>query len=262
MNRLETGRVMGHLLRHRRLDTTSKRKTRGDERELALVLAHAGIDERADLEGVLQGMGYDLAHFDDFKTQGIAPGGQVFLLIRRLDQASELFSERWIDERMQVRNDTVTTRRIWFTQFWFVLLDLLYTQRGRVPTEVSRYVETTFTRADLADAMRGYINDKVRKLGKEAIVDDAVYACLIAESGSQVDKYADRFLELMADGALLDGLGDERYRQSLLGAVEMKNNYLQGLEPWLHSAGAGAGPLEAGRGLLVSGSDSGDASES
>ena len=80
MNRIEMGRVMAHLLRHRRLDTTSKRKARSDERDLALLLSGAGIDERAELEGVLQGFGFDLAHFDEFKTQGIAPGGQVFLL--------------------------------------------------------------------------------------------------------------------------------------------------------------------------------------
>lgn len=261
MNRIEMGRVMAHLLQHRRLDTTSKRKPRSDERDLALLLSGAGIDERAELEGVLQGFGFDLAHFDDFKTQGIAPGGQVFLLVRRLDQVSELFSERWIDERMQVRNDTVTARRIWFMQFWFVLLFVFYTRRSRVATEVSRYVDTTFTRADLVQAMHEYINDMVRKLGRDAIEDDVVYSCLISESGAQVDKYADRFIELMVDGALLDSLGDDRFRQSLLGAVEMKNNYLQGLEPWLQSAGAAAGPLEVARAALVRAVDSTGTSE-
>jgi len=254
MNRLEMGRVMAFLLRHRRLETIPRGRGRSDERELARLLNEADTVARAELEGLMQGFGFDLAHFDDFKTQGLAPGGQIFLLVRRLDQTSALFSERWIDERMQVRNDSVTTRRIWFTQLWFVLLFLFYTRRSRVATEVARYVETTFTRADLVQATHQYINDLVRKLGKDAVQDDVVYNCLIAESGTQVDKYADRFLGLMVDGALIDDLGAERYRQSLLGAVEMKNNHLQGLEPWIQTTD----PLEAGRGMLVRTVDSED----
>lgn len=247
MNRLEMGRVMAFLLRHRRLETLPKGKGGADERELARLLGDADADARAELEGLLQGVGFDLAHFDDFKTQGLAPGGQVFLLVRRVDHASALFSEQWIDERMRVRNDAVTTRRIWFTQLWFVLLFLFYTRRSRVATEVARYVETTFTRADLVQATHEYINDLVRKLGRDAVQEDEVYQCLIAESGAQVDKYADRFLGLMVDGALIDNLGADRYRQSLLGAVEMKSNHLQGLEPWVQATD----PLEVGRNLLV-----------
>jgi hypothetical protein len=56
-----------------------------------------------------------------------------------------------------------------------------------------------------------YINDLVRKLGKDDVQDDAVYNCLIAESGTQVYKYADHFLGLVMDGALIDDLGSERY---------------------------------------------------
>ena len=247
MNRLEMGRVMAFLLRHRRLETIPRGKGCDEERELARMLSEADSMARAELEGLLQGLGFDVAHFDDFKTQGLAPGGRIFLLVRRLDQPSALFSERWIDERMQVRNDTVTSRRIWFTQLWFVLLFLFYTRRGRIATEVARYVETTFTRGDLVQATHQYINDLVRKLGREAVQDDAVYNCLSAESGAQVDKYADRFLGLMVDGALIDELPGERYRQSLLGAVEIKHNHLQALEPWIQATD----PLEAGRGVLI-----------
>jgi hypothetical protein len=246
------GRVLAFLLQHRRMETQPRGKGRQDERELARLLDEADLEARTELEGLLQGFGFDLASFDDFQTQGLAPGGKVFLLPRRLDQVSALFSERWIDERMQLKNETITSRRIWFTQLWFVLLSLFYTRRNRVATEVTRYVETTFTRADLVQAMHEYINDLVRKLGQDALQGDAVYNCLIAESGGQVDKYAGRFVELMVDGGLVDDLGTDRYRQSLLGAVEIKNNHLQGLEPWIQAAG----PLEAGRELLVRPADS------
>ena len=252
MNRIEMGRVLGFLMQHRRMETMPRGKGRQDERELARVLDEADLEARSELEGVLQGLGFDLASFDDFQTQGLAPGGKVFLLPRRLDQASALFSERGIDERMQLKNETITARRIWFTQLWFVLFYLFYTRRNRVATEVSRYVETSFTRADLVQAMHEYINDLVRKLGQDALQGDAVYNCLISESGAQVDKYAGRFIDLMVDGAQVDDLGADRYRQSLLGALEMKNNHLQGLEPWIQATG----PLEAGRELLVRPSDS------
>jgi hypothetical protein len=228
-----------------------RRRGRADERALAIALRDAGLDERAELEGLLRGAGFDLAHFTDFNTQGIAPGGHVFIATRRLDEVNELFGERWIDERMQVRNDTVTERRIWFAQIWFVMFSLFYTRRDRVTTEVSRYVETTFMRADLADAVRSYINDLVRKLGQEAIQDDAVYKCLTSESGMQIEQYCDRFLGLMVDGGMLDRLADDRYRQSLLSAAEMRNNHMQGLEPWLKTRGVGGNPLESGRAMLV-----------
>jgi hypothetical protein len=146
MNRIDMGRVLAFLLQHRRMETQPRGKGRQDERELARLLDEADLEARTELEGLLQGFGFDLASFDDFQTQGLAPGGKVFLLPRRLDQVSALFSERWIDERMQLKNETITSRRIWFTQLWFVLLSLFYTRRNRVATEVTRYVETTFTR--------------------------------------------------------------------------------------------------------------------
>lgn len=247
MNRIEMGRVLAFLLQHRRMETIPRGKGRQDERDLARLLNDADLEARTELEGLLQGFGFDLASFDDFQTQGLVPGGKIFLLPRRLDQVSALFSERWIDERMQLKNETITSRRIWFTQFWFVLLFLFYTRRNRVATEISRYVETTFTRADLVQAMHEYINDLVRKLGQDALQGDTVYNCLISESGTQVDKYADRFIDLMVDGSVVDDLGTDRYRQSLLGALEMKNNHLQGLEPWIQATS----PLEAGRDLLI-----------
>lgn len=252
MTRFEMGQIMAYLLKTRRLDSAvGKRKIGVDERALAITLRDAGLEERAELEGLLRGFGFELAHFTDFNTQGIAPGGHVFLLIRRLDEINELFGERWIDERMQYRADTVTERRIWFAQFWFVLFSLLYTRRDRVTTEVARYVETTFMRADLVDAMRDYINDLVRKLGHETVQDDTVYECLTSESGRLIESYCERFLGLMTEGGMLDRLGDDRYRQSLLSAVEMKSNHMQGLEPWLRAVEATSSPLEAGRTWLV-----------
>ncbi|QZA77478.1 hypothetical protein K4H28_14520 [Deefgea tanakiae] len=252
MNRFEMGRVLAFLLQYRRMETIPRGKGLRDERELARTLDEADIETRTELDGLLLGFGFDIVTFSDFQTQGLAPGGKVFLLLRRLDQASALFSERWIDERMQLKNDTITSRRIWFTQLWFVLFSIFYSRRNRVATEVSRYVETTFTRTDLVQAMHDYINDLVRKMGQDTLQSDVVYSCLIAESGTIVDKYASRFIDLMVDGAQIDNLGADRYRQSLLCALEMKSNYLQGLEPWIQATG----PLETGRDLLVRPSDS------
>lgn len=247
------GQIMAHMLKTRKLDSTaSKRKSRVDEHTLALALRDASLDERAELEGLFRGFGYDLVHFTDFNTQGIAPGGHLFLLVRRLGEVNALFSESWIDEYLQLRGNNVTERRIWFVQIWFVLFSLFYTRRNRVITEISRYVETNFARLDLARAVHEYINELVRKIGSDTIHNDVVYKCLTSETGKQVEQYCDRFLDLMCDGGLLDRLGEDRYRQSLLSAAEMRNNHLQGLEPWLSTVESmDTNPLESGRTLLI-----------
>ena len=98
MNRVELGRVLAFLLRHRRLETIPKGRQRPDERELARVLKDAGTDSRNDLEGVLRGIGFDLVHFDGFSVHGLAPGGDVFMTVPRLDDISPLFSEQAIDQ--------------------------------------------------------------------------------------------------------------------------------------------------------------------
>jgi hypothetical protein len=134
---------------------------------------------------------------------------------------------------------------------------MLYSQRARLMTEVGRYVETTFTRDDLASAMRGYINEKVRKLGVEQVSSDAVFKVLIDESGKRIEYYCDRFLELMADGHLLDRQGENKFRQSLLCAVELRNNFTQGLAPWLASEAEDDHPLDQGRRVLVRATDVG-----
>ena len=99
--------------------------------------------------------------------------------------------------------------------------------------------------------MREYINELVRKLGHDALKDDTVYSCLISESGTLVEQYAERFLSLMTDGALLDRLGEDKYRQSLVSAAEMRSNYLQGLEPLMQALIKAGNPLEESPSLLV-----------
>lgn len=252
MNRYEAGQVIAYLLANRQLSTvSSRRRGTSDERSLAQLLRVASADDRGDVEDILRGMGFDLAQFNDFHTLGLPPGAHVFLATRRLDATSELMSERCIDEGMHRRDSTVTEGRIWFTQLWFVLLSLFYSQRDRVMTEVARYVETTFTRDDLAGAMRQYINEKVRKLGADQIADDAVFKVLTDESGKRIEYCCERFLDLMVDGRLIERQGENKYRQSLLGAVELRNNFTQGLAPWLTADPTDEGPLDQGRRVLV-----------
>jgi hypothetical protein len=252
MNFRDTGHIFKYLLDHRRLETFSARR-RGpvDEKSMALTLRDAAPDERSQLEAMLVGAGFDLSQFNFINTPGLPPGGDVFLVTRRLDQPGESQAERSIEERMQVRNDTVTQRRIWFCQLWMVHLHLLYTRRDRGPSEVSRYIETTFMRGDLVHEMREYINNLVRKLDRNELADDTVYACLTSESGTQLEAYAERFLNLMTEATLLDRVEEDKYRQSLVAAAEIRNNYLQGLEPIFLQLRAGSSPLELGRAHLT-----------
>ena len=79
--------------------------------------------------------------------------------------------------------------------------------------------------------MRVHINDGVRRLNPEQIQGNEVYEVLTAEKGADIERYAKRFLELMVDAFMLEDKGNGVYRQTLLSAVEMKENYGRVLEP-------------------------------
>lgn len=257
MTQSEMGQIMAFLLKYRRLETIpTKRRKDIDEKALATKLRNASSDDRAAVEQMLHGFGHDLISYTWSTTQGLAPGADVFLLVRRTDGEHSLFSEKWIEERMQVRGDSVRDRRIWFCQFWFVLYSMFYSMRGRVPNEVGRYVDTTFAKSELVGATRKYINEFVRKLDPDQIADKAIHVCLTAEHGALLDQYADRFLGLMVDGGQLDEVSKDKYRQSLLSAAEIKSNFLQGLEPLFAKITQSENPLEPTTSLLVKAGES------
>ena len=198
MTPFEMGRISAYLLKHRKIEfRTEKRGRHKDEHELAELLKDAPKDSMTDLCELMNGYGFDLITLTTFEVSGIGSGERVFMLSR---------------------------------QFWLLHLDLIYTQRDRGADERNKWLDATFTKDALIEAMREHINESVRRLNPETLADNEIYDVLTSEKGVSIDRYAKRFLELMVDAFMLEDKGNGVYRQTLLSAVEMKENFGRILE--------------------------------
>lgn len=228
MNNSEMGRVHAWLLRHRMVESRSSRRTVGkDEREIATLLLSADPGMLNQFREILQGQGLDLVTLTSFDAKGIAAGGTVFMLARGPDSSPPFWGAESLAVRMQqVKGiDTEAEARIWFTQLWFVLLDLLYTSKNRGPNAMQDWVDTAFAKEVFVDAVRDYLNDHVRKIDPATLETDRVYRVLTKPKEGGIVVCCNAFLELMSDAGLLQELEKDSFRQSLLFAYEMKVNF-------------------------------------
>lgn len=236
MTPYDMGRISAFLIVHRKLeDRSDKRGMRPDEKELGVLLREATVDELRDLEDLMSGQGFVLVQLTSFDVEGIGPGSRVYLAARRADMPSYLVDGGHVPEGMGMPTQP-TAARIWFTQIWLLHLDLLYTQLDRSPSERGRWINASFTREMLQDAVHAHINDRVRKLNATQLGNSEVYDVLCAEKGTEISKRVKRFLDLMCKGGLLEERDEGAYRQTLLSAVEMKENYDRSLAPLMLAA--------------------------
>lgn len=232
MTPFEMGRISAYLLKHRKIEFRADKRGRNkDEHELAELLRNAPQDAMVDLCEMMNGYGFDLITLSTFDVAGIGSNERVFLLSRKPNVECPLLDMPRALERMETSSGRATSAKVWLTQFWLLHLDLIYTQCDRGADERNRWLDATFKRDDLIAAMRAHINDGVRRLNPEQIQDNEVYEVLTAEKGADIERYAKRFLELMVDAFMLEDKGNGVYRQTLLSAVEMKENYGRVLEP-------------------------------
>lgn len=226
------GRVSAFLQKHRKIEyRTDKRGLHKDERELAELLRDAPMDSLGDMGELMNGYGFDLITLTTFDVSGIGSGERVYLLARKSNVECPLLDLPRAVERMEPTTGRATVGKIWLTQFWLLHLDLIYTQRDRGPDERNQWIDSTFTKDMLIQSMRDHINNDVRRLNPEQIAENDVYEALTSEKGTDIARYAKRFLDLMVDGGLLTDKGNGVYRQTLLSAVEMKENYSRVLAP-------------------------------
>jgi hypothetical protein len=234
MTPYETGRISAFLLKYRKVeDRQDKRSGPREERDIAALLREASIDAMRDLEEQMNGHGFELATLTSFDIAGIGAGARVYLLIRKPDASCMLLDTARCAERMEPAAGRTTAAKIWFTQIWLLHLDLLYTQRDRSPAERNLWLDATFTREMLEQAVREHVNDFVRRLNPQDMAQNDVYKVLTAEKGTMIARYVGRFLELMCETGMLEDKGSGVYRQSMLSAVEMKENYGRLLEPFM-----------------------------
>jgi hypothetical protein len=97
----------------------------------------------------------------------------------------------------------------------------------------------------LEQALKDHINGHVRRLNPVELSSSDVYDILTGEKGTDIARYTKRFLDLMSEAGLLDERGDGVYRQSLLSAVEMKENFDRTLSPLMLEAAAEDSPARA-----------------
>ncbi len=236
MNNSEMGRVHAWLLRHRIVESRSERRSVGkEEREIAGLLLNADYAVRRQFEEILEGQGLLLVTLTSLDAKGIASGATVFMLARKHDSAAPFWgTERLVSRMMQSKGiNTETEARTWFTQLWFLLLDLLYTRKNRSPNAMQDWVDTSFVKEVFIDSVKDYLNDQVRKIDPSTLETDRVYRILTGLKEGGIAMACNAFLELMVDAGLLEEVGEETYRQSLLFAYEMKNNFDRQLKPLL-----------------------------
>lgn len=237
MTPFEMGRISAFLQKHRKIEyRKDKRGQHKDERDLAELLHDAPMDAVSDLGELMNGYGFELITMTTFDVSGIGSGERVYLLARKPNVECPLLDLPRAVERMEPTSGRTMQGKIWLTQFWLIHLDLIYTQRDRGADERNQWIEATFTKDLLIQSMRDHINDNVRRLNPDQITDNEVYETLKSETGTVIARYAKRFLDLMVDGGLLDDKGNGVYRQTLLSAVEIKENYGRILEPLMLQA--------------------------
>jgi hypothetical protein len=232
MSPFEMGRISAFLQKHRKIEfRNDKRGRHKDEHELAELLRDAPSESMTDLCELMNGYGFELITLTTFDVSGIGSGERVYLLARKPNVECPLLDVSRALDRIEPKPGRTLQAKIWLTQFWLLHLDLIYTQRDRGPDERNSWIEATFTRESLIELMREHINGGVRRINPEAILDREIYDVLTAEKGVAIDSYAKRFLDLMVDCMMLEDKGNGVYRQTLLSAVEMKENYGRILGP-------------------------------
>jgi len=249
MNNYELGRVQSYLLRHRYIETKSTRRNISrEEHEAATLLRDADASMRNMLSEILDGQGLLLQQFSYTEVPGIPIGATVFALLRKPDSTPPFFGIEKLLARMKRGSiKTDAEAKIWFVQIWFSHLDLIYTSKNRAPAEMLKYVDAIFTRDVLVEAVRSYINDYVCKLDPTGISNDAVYKPLMDAKEGTIKLAVTGFLELVTEAGLLSSTDGDIYRQTLLSAAEMKNNYDRQLAPLMPTTAV----MQAARDILI-----------
>lgn len=234
MTPFEMGRVSAFLERHRKIEEKSERRqVQREEKDLAAVLRDASLDAMEVLQELLRGKGFRLMTLNSFELRGIPTGARVHLLVREAGAECLQLDTSTVVAAMDPGTGRATAAKIWFSQIWLIHMDLLYSQRDRGPAERGSWLEATFSRTELLQAVREHVNGFVRRLDASAAGSNPVYQTMTSEKGTDLERYVNRFLTIMTDQGMLDELDKGIYRQSMLSAVEMKENYDRALSPFV-----------------------------
>ena len=251
------GRVSDLLKRQRIIRSAAPEgRVRDIEIEASDILRSLRDEEREALDGLLHGGGWELQEYDD-AMPGVAARARVWVLIRDPEarEGSPLSLEpAWL--RMALRaSETRATTIYWFMFIWLQMLSFLYERINRPVSAVSEYVSAVIDRDELEERIQERLNemralgDRVAVTGTQEAHDsqegDAVarvrlpivQTLLAGEDGhtraTDIRRRIGAFLKVMEDAFMIERIasdgGTERYRQTLLGAVQINQSYSSGL---------------------------------
>ncbi|ABA57220.1 hypothetical protein Noc_0706 [Nitrosococcus oceani ATCC 19707] len=227
----DMGQLHAFLMRYRCIESRPRsRNLRRNESELASILIESGTEGLEQMNRFLAAQGLDLIEFTDTDMPGITTGGRVWVLARSLEAAPPAyFSIEQVMGRMKLRDDSREVAAVWYLHIWLIHLALLYSHKGRAVSAVSGYLDSAFEKETLIQCVRDHI-ERVRGVGLETGAEQRVYQILTDERGTDIPKRVRMFLGLMVDSGLLSRADSGVYEQTLLGAVEIRQNFSRTLQ--------------------------------
>ncbi len=242
MNMEEMGQVVAYLLRHRIVETRpASGRSNDEERSVAKILLSMAPEDRLSLGGIFAGMRLVVVDYDSFSIPALPKNARVFLLARDIaqgDPSSVLAPEIIVDAMREKGNESAAEAAAWFVHLWLVHLELIYTDKGRAPSQLQQYAEGMFDFDVFLAKVREHFEDLRQSLDRNEIPANAVFKTFEKSSQAEEDRRCRRFVKLMVDASLLTTIAKDTYQQTLLSAYEIKRNYERGLQQFVMDASA------------------------
>lgn len=242
MNMEEMGQVVAYLLRYRIVETRpASGRSHDEERSVAKLLLAMAPEDRRSLDGVFAGMRLTVVDYDSFTIPALPKGARVFLLARDIakgDPSSVLAPEVIVEAMREKGNESAREAASWFVHLWLVHLELIYTDKGRSPSQLQRYAEGMFDFDVFLAKVREHFEELRQGLDRNEVPANAVFKTFEKSSQAEGERRCRRFVTLMVDASLLTTIAKDVYQQTLLSAFEIKRNYERGLQSFVTDASA------------------------
>lgn len=219
-------RFTGWLFTHRQIRTRIPKGERfkDGEKELSIEIRQITDKERAFLMDYFAFNGFKLIVFgwDEFK--GIPEGGQIWTIVRDplAGDPPPWISEAEARARLSIGPETKKVTCIWTLVIYLHYLSYTYTLIGRHPSEISRYVDAVFTKEQLFEAIKEWLNE----LAKENSQKTEIMTILTSESETQLYRRVSNLLDFLKEtNCIAFSKEDNAYCQTLLGAAEVNEHY-------------------------------------
>lgn len=242
---IEAGQIFNFLLKHRVLRTQKPKggRLKDNEQDLAHMYAYRMDDqERNALSEFLYGMGFEIKVLEGGMYPGIPQAAKYFVLVRAAKgERPSWISADTVYRSISVRpNEARVNLQVWAFVIWQCYLTLIYTARGRMPSQVSQYADADapFTKDELIEGVRSFLSDVLQE---GAGLDNFYLDILSDEKGQEIERRVGGFLDVMVQAGHLDfQIREGLYSQTILDALEVADQYDMGLGQLMPQGSQGA----------------------